>query len=783
MGMNTRKNKMKARALAVAVPAALAAMYAMPAQAQDEAAAKAPLGSAEVGGISVSRSSAKFGEYNGLNKSGNYLDLRFLLRGGEAYTDPNATRRWQIYGDDLGTTSRSAGADYAEQGRWNLGMKLDQLTHNTSDSYQTPYSGSMGGNSFTLPSFGLAANTRLLSAAQQAQFHTMDISNDRQNTTLNGGYLINRQWSFTADYNRLDQAGAKLQSFGAAAIGGASGERPAILPMPTNYKTDTVNVAMNWLGENGHATLGYYGSFFRDNNNGVTFQTFAGALTTQTMGTAPNNDLHQINLTGGYSLTKTTKIAGGLSYSRNTQNTPYAFDSAMMITPSPTSSLNGSVHNTHADFKVTDQTTRNLALSAGFKYDDRENRTSSNIYNFFAIDGSNRANYPNPTLSVKKEQLELAGDYRLTSAQKVRLAYNHDDTDRKCDNYATGGGGGNPSLNPYAPGTNCVTVPKTKEDKIGALWRMRGSDGVNLNAGYSYSDRKSDRDQNARPPMIGYDGNPTAAGIANSPNGTGISGLNGGEFIGFNPFFEASRKQNAFKAGANVEVTQQLSVGVNGRYTKDNYETSYGLQNGKSWSLNFDGTYVFRENGSFTAYATQQQRSRSMTNDQRSPLSAPTLSSPTALGIPSGGTWTNDMKDQDTTLGVNVKQGGLLNGKLELNGDMTYTYTKTSISTMLNYPSFTTSNPALTCADPSLYTCVPLPDITSNLFQFKVSGTYEVTKDARIRLGYLYQRLVSNDFYYNGLQNGFTPTSVLPTNQVAPNYAVNVFYASYIISF
>jgi hypothetical protein len=283
--------------------------------------------------------------------------------------------------------------------------------------------------------------------------------------------------------------------------------------------------------------------------------------------------------------------------------------------------------------------------------------------------------------------------------------------------------------------------------------------------------------------MIGYDGNPTAAGIANSPNGTGISGLNGGEFIGFNPFFEASRKQNAFKAGANVEVTQQLSVGVNGRYTKDNYETSYGLQNGKSWSLNFDGTYVFRENGSFTAYATQQQRSRSMTNDQRSPLSAPTLSSPTALGIPSGGTWTNDMKDQDTTLGVNVKQGGLLNGKLELNGDMTYTYTKTSISTMLNYPSFTTSNPALTCADPSLYTCVPLPDITSNLFQFKVSGTYEVTKDARIRLGYLYQRLVSNDFYYNGLQNGFTPTSVLPTNQVAPNYAVNVFYASYIISF
>jgi MtrB/PioB family decaheme-associated outer membrane protein len=779
MAMNTRDNKIKVKALALAVPAALAALYAMQAQAQqstEEAAGKAPASSAEVGAISVSRDSAKFGEYNGLNKAGGYLDLRFLIRGGDAYSDPNATQRWQIYGDDLGTTSRSAGADYAEQGRWNIGLKFDQLTHYTSDSYQTPYSGSMGGNNFTLPSFGLVANTRTMSAAQQSQFQNMGISNDRQNSGINGGYLINRQWSLTADYNRLDQSGAKLMGFGAAAINGASGEKISILPMPTNYKTDTVNFAVNWLGESGHATLGYYGSFFRDNNNGVAFQTWGGAVTTQTMGTAPDNDLHQINLTGGYSLTKTMKIAGGLSYSRNTQNTPYAFDAAQMISPSPTSSLNGSVKNTHADLKLTDQTTRDLALSAGVKYDDRENHTASNIYHFFAIDGSaaNAANYPNAPLSVKKTQLELAGDYRLTSAQKVRLAYNHDDTERKCDNYATGGG--TPA---YAPGTDCVTVPKTREDKIGALWRMRASDGVNLNLGYTYSDRKSDRDTSARPPFVGRDGNPTAAGIAAAP--PGVTGLNGAEFLGFNPFFEASRKQNAFKAGANLEVTQQLSFGINGRYTKDNYESTYGVQNGQSWSLNLDGTYVFRESGSVTAYATQQQRSRTMTNDQRSPLSAATAPSATAVGIPSGATWTNDLKDQDTTLGLNVKQGGLANGKLELSSDLVYTYTRTAFNTTLNYVSATTTG--LTCADPSIYTCVPLPNITSNLFQFKLNGTYEVAKNSKLRLGYLYQRLVSNDFYYNGLQTGFTPQSVLPTNQIAPNYAVNVFYASYIISF
>jgi len=261
--MRMRNNRMNLRALAVAVPAALAALHGTAAQAQEDAA-KAPPSVVEIGGIGVSKDSAKFGEYTGLNKSGPYLDGRFLIRGGDAYTDPASTQRWQFYGDDLGLTSRSAGADYAQQGHWNLGMRFDQLTHYTSGSYQTPYSGAMGGNSFTLPGFGLAANARALTPAQGAQFSSLDISNDRQNIGLNAGYFVNRQWSMTADYNRLDQSGAKLMSFGSAAIGGATGERPAILPMPTNYKTDTVNLAVNWLGDNGHATASYYGSFFRD---------------------------------------------------------------------------------------------------------------------------------------------------------------------------------------------------------------------------------------------------------------------------------------------------------------------------------------------------------------------------------------------------------------------------------------------------------------------------------------------------------------------------------------
>jgi len=766
--MKAVKGKMKVRVLVLAVQGVLAAMAAMPAQAQDETGAslKVPPNTVEVEVLNVSQDSYKFGEYTGLNESGAYVNGGFGIRGGDGYGSENGTRRWELWGTDLGLTSRSAGGSVGDQGRWNLGLSFDQLTHYTSDSYQTPYSGNMGGNNFSLPSFGLVANTRAMSAAQVSQFQTMKISNDRQNTSLTGGYFIDRRWNIKVDFNHLEQSGAKLMAFGSSAVGGAAGERISILPMPQNYTTDTATAALNWVGDKGHATASYFGSFFRDKYNGVTFQTWQTATATQTMSTAPSNSLHQLNLTGGYALSKRTKLAGGVSYGYNSQNSTYAYDTSDMVTASPTSSLNGSIRTTHADLKLTDQTTRDVALSAGLKYDHRDNRTSSNIYNFRSIDGGNIANYPNAPLSIRKTQAELAGDYRLSAGQKVRLAYNHDDTRRWCNDYATGGG--TPA---YAPGTNCVTVPRTKEDKIGAAYRLRASDGISLNAGYSYSDRKSDRDLEARPPMIGRDGNPTAATIAAAPPGT--TGLNGGEFIGFNPFFEASRKQHMLKAGTNWEPIDPLSLGFSARYTHDGYGTTYGMQRGESWGLNFDSTYRYREEGSVTAYATYQQRKREMTNLARSAVSAPTAT------VPSGATWNNELKDTDTTVGLNVKQGGLSGGKLTLSTDLTYSYAKSFFDTSLNY-DLLSGNP---CSSPNVYTCVGLPDIKSNLFQFKLKGDYQVTKSSKAAVGYLYQRLKADDFYYNGLQTGFTPTSVLPTNQTAPSYSVSVLFANWIYTF
>ena len=120
-----------------------------------------------------------------------------------------------------------------------------------------------------------------------------------------------------------------------------------------------------------------------------------------------------------------------------------------------------------------------------------------------------------------------------------------------------------------------------------------------------------------------------------------------------------------------------------------------------------------------------------------------------------------------------------MHGKLDLTGDLTYSLGKTAYSTVLNYSLLS----GLPCTDPSIFTCVPLPDIRSAMIQFKLNGTYKLDKSSKLAVGYLFRRLDSDDYYYNGLQSGSTPSSVLPTNQTAPSYAVNLVWVNYMYTF
>jgi MtrB/PioB family decaheme-associated outer membrane protein len=800
--MKTNNVKMRVSLLTLAVQAALLGMFTNPVLADEAelAALTKPSNAIEIGAVSVSSKSAKFGEYNGLNKSVMYGNLNFNVRGGDAYGDSNGTTRWSLLGTDLGLSSRSFSATTSDQGNWNVGISYDELTHNITDTYKTPYQGSMGSNNFTLPaSFGTISttspgtNTTAAMTKIQASWNQVDIASTRKNTSLSIGRNLDKQWDVKFDFNRLDQSGAKLMAFGSMKTSTATGEVISILPNPTNYHTDTTNLALNYVGEMGHFSGSYFNSFFHDGYNGVNYQTFAGANQTQTMSTPPSNSFSQINLNGGYDFTAKTKLTGGISYGENTQNDSYAVDSYSMAAPAPTTSLGGFVLSKHADVKLTNQAAQNLILTASYKYDERDDKTASNFYKLYALDGAaNHVGYfPNAPISNKKSQSELAGDFRLTKDQRLRLAYNLEDVSRWCDQYAvsasgqiiTGTGTSNtvPGTNSYPNGTNCVVATQSGDEKLSASYKLKANDNLNFNLGYSYSSRKTNSDQNAITDHISSLGNPTNVTAANQ-----IQGVNAGNYLGFYPAFNASRKEKMLKAGVNWEATEGLSLTASAKYTDDVYDSTYGVKKGNSWSANLDGTYAYSENGSISAYVTQQHRQRDLTDLYRSPytvIQAAVPAGAAALNVDSGATWTNKLQDNETTVGVAAKQGGASGSKLELSEDLTYTLGKTGYDTQFNYTAATNGTTIYTCASPQFLTCGALPNISNKMLQFRLAGKYAVSKSTKVTFGYLYRQLKSDDYYYNGLQIGSTPAGMMPTNQQAPAYSVNVFSLGYAYDF
>lgn len=762
--MKARKGKTGFTILTAAVQGALLAMATTVANAQDDtvAALTTPDNSIEVGVMGTDKDSNKFGEYTGLRKSGAEFIGNFSVRGGD-YGSETGIRRWSVYGTNLGLTSRELGGSISDQGKWSLGVNYDELQHNTTTGYQTPYNGSMGGNSFTLPAGFAAINTGTgqpgttsLTAAQLSSFHTLDVHNTRKNTTLSGGYSFDSHWRITLDYNNLDQSGAKLMAFSSDANLGVTGERIAILPNPTNYTTDSVNLAVDWTSDKAHLTGAYYGSFFRDHYDRVNWTTFSGGLVTDTMSTAPSNDFHQFSLAGGYRLSPATKLAGGLSYGRNTQNSSYVAPAADLISI-PQSSLNGKVITTHGDFKLTNQTTRDLKLSAGLIYNKRDNQTQSNVYNYRNI-GATIYDLPNTPYSHDKTQLELAGDYRLGSRNSIRLAYDHDNMKRWCNSYGI--------TVDYPAGTSCLVDTRTKEDKYSLTYKLRAAEAVDFSAGYIYSDRKTDYDTNARVALDSLRGgtilNPYVVGT--------VPGLNGGDYLGFHPIFDASRKQNLVKGRLDWQASQALSFGIDGRYAKDNYaDSAFGPQDGKSWNLGLDATYTYSENGSVFAYVTQDYRDRYIKHVNRS-------NTTTNAYI-----WGDRLKDEGISYGLGFKQGGMLGGKVDLKGDLTFSDDKSNYSS--DFISTWGTTTATTCSAATTLTCGSAPDIRNKLTQFKLTGTYKVDKKSSVRLAYIYQKLSSTDYFYNAYQYPYTATSVMPTNQQSGSYTVNAVAASYIYSF
>jgi hypothetical protein len=235
--------------------------------------------------------------------------------------------------------------------------------------------------------------------------------------------------------------------------------------------------------------------------------------------------------------------------------------------------------------------------------------------------------------------------------------------------------------------------------------------------------------------------------------------------FGYVPYFDADRTEQVGKAGIDWDVSDKIYVGLDGRYVHDQYGSALGVQTAHMWVANLDAVYNYSAKGNISAYLTVQGRQRDLLSAaDQSPL-APPLS-----------LWSNRLKDDSDTIGLNAKYTGFLHDRLEADGDFSYSSDRSVYSTSLvNYTS-------VLCT-PYGISCGTLPTIKNDSLRLKLAAIYQANASNKIALHYLYAKLSSTDYYYSAYQLGSTDVAVLPTNQTTPSYSVSVVGVSFIHTF
>jgi MtrB/PioB family decaheme-associated outer membrane protein len=692
--MKTKQEGFAIRASVVAVQAALVTLAAVSAARAADAdqdlvrQLTQPTNLFEAGIGYVSKDSFKFGEYNGLSRQGVFGIFNFDVRGGGSYDSTDATR-WRIVGNDLGLETRDISAEYGQQGRFRINVGYDELRRARSDTFQTPYLGA-GTDNLVLPlewlkpvvpqvnqnlNFrGLSPITGLAPSnqsgvvtpptpAQQATvnnviahdvpaFRDVDLSTKRK--AIDGGfsYNIDRNWEFKVSAKHEKKDGLKPLG----AVTSQVNEYATIIPDPIDQTTDQYNVSLNYTGDKAFMQVAYYGSVFRNDVKGITWQDVNDPTKTATISSPPSNDFHQFLITGGYNFTPTTKLVVDASYARNTQNDQFVApgQNAQFPVGLPVSSIDGLVVTKAFNARLTAKPLRGLNLVANYKYDDRDNQTPIQTFIFqdaneAASRTSSGAINPSPfnaalglpagTLptniniyntrpySKKLNQFDLDGDYQVARGHAIKLGYEYQQIDRECD----------------GAWINCADAPRTRENTVKAEWRVNAIENVNGRLAYAYSDRNVNYDENAFLALV-----PMANVVPAGTNpGTGISayqylqmtGLTGfgplagfpttpltgdaalfspnnnilpqvlygsrnniNEEIGMRRFNMADRKRDKVRGSLNWDATDKLSLQGSVDYNNDDYNHSvYGLKSAQSWALNLEGSYAV--SADFSAYA------------------------------------------------------------------------------------------------------------------------------------------------------------------------------------
>ncbi|WP_325329155.1 MtrB/PioB family decaheme-associated outer membrane protein [Sulfuricella sp.] len=687
-----------------------------------------------------SKDRAIFGQYNGMRKDDASLLLDF-----DIVKRDDATGLWTNFeGRNLGLDNRELRFSQNKQGDWKYSAEYNEITRHDIRTINT----GLQGAGTTTPS--------VVRLATPGAGTDLNLDLKRKGLSLGVEKWLTPNLQFEANFKNEDKDGARLFGKGFACTSGAAPAQAGqigctagvtqwallMLPEPVNSTTKQFETKLNFSGEKFMVSGGYYGSFFTNANGSLT-PTVPGTLNNplgaptalsggltgiqgilgMPMALPPDNQAHQLYVSGNYAFTPTTRATFKYAYTHATQNEDFG---SMGLTGAPAgiSNLGGVVDSSLVQLGLTARPMAKLSLLANVRYEDKKDKTPIAYYNVEGVTTTPANFFTNGLTSSKRLAGKLEASYQLPDNYRATLGVNYDMLDR-----------GTPDSTDKVAGLSAL---RAKTEETGYRAELRRSMSETLNAAVSYVSSK-------REGSDWYSLQTSAAAIA---AGAGYGSIvPAGTIVGVSPtaIFPMSmsdRERDKVRVAVDWDPSNQLSLQLIVEDGRDRYTTAgiKGMRDTNMRSYSLNAVYTLSEAWKLTGYWAQGDQTLDHVNHSTGYIAA--------------------LDNVSTTVGLGVV--GRPTSRLEVGGDLSYINDITKYG--LTADQTTTGT---TLVNNTAQAAIGLPDVVYRQSRLNLFGKYALEKNADIRVDFIHQRTKLDEWTwgYNGVPFAYSDNATVALNQ------------------
>jgi MtrB/PioB family decaheme-associated outer membrane protein len=358
----------------------------------------------EVGVYVLDDDAFRYGKYSGITDDGAYALFDFRWEKRPEWNSGDAIR-WRLQGWRLGLDSRRLEFDWSQMGKQRFKFDYRQIPNNKFRDGLTPYEG-LGSSDLTLPGGWAVTDGNSWTSG----FVNLDdylkpfkVQSERKSMTLAYDIKISSHWNMAFDFRHEIKDGVR-NTWGLFGSGWSSA-RSVEIPAPIDWTTDNFTVMFNFADGRIRFGAGLYASFFNNDAPSLSWQNAYGKVGNWDQGVAfpngtglmalePENSYLQFKTYGGFIFNAKTRLTADLTWGTMEQDDvffAYSVNPDLRVRSDlPRSSADAKVDTTHFNLRLTSRLARRLNLVANYRYDDRDNKTPREAFQYVPADSEDQ---------------------------------------------------------------------------------------------------------------------------------------------------------------------------------------------------------------------------------------------------------------------------------------------------------------------------------------------------------------------------------------------------------